>query len=181
MKTVLILHGIQGYPGIHWQQWLYGELVKQGYQVLMPKFPNANHPNRKSWLKTIKKTVKQINLKNLIIVAHSLGVTSALDLLETLDTPIKALVSVSGFSKDYGLELNSYFLKEKSINFKKIRQNCKNFFVYYGDNDPYVPQKVLKDLADSLGVKPRIFPHGGHLNTEAGYTRFPELLKIIFH
>jgi len=181
MKSVLILHGIQGHPGIHWQQWLHDELVKQGYQVLMPKLPKAMHPDRKSWLKTIQKTVKQVDLKNLIIAAHSLGVTSALDFIETLKSPIKGLIAVSGFAKDYGLELNSYFLGEKSINFKKIRQNCKNFFVYYGDNDPYVPQKVLKDLADRLGIKPRIFPHGGHLNTEAGYTQFPELLKIIFH
>jgi len=179
MKNILILHGIEGYPGIHWQQWLRNQLLELDLKVMMPALPNPNHPNRKAWLETIKRLVKQPNLKDLIIVAHSLGVTSALDFIETIKIPIKTLISVSGFADDYGAELNSYFLKQKKIDFQKVRKNIQNSYVLYGDNDPYVPQKILKKLADDLKIKPQIFPQGGHLNTKAGYTKFPELLAII--
>lgn len=177
--TVLIIHGIGGYAGIHWQQWLYDELIKKGHEVLMPEMPAPDHPNRKEWLEIVKKLVSKIDLSKLIIIGHSLGVVSALDFIEQSEKPIKALVSVSGFSEDSGSELNSYFLGEKEIDFEKVNKNLGKSFVLYGDNDPYVPQKELKLLADNLNVGPIIFIGGGHLNTDSGFTKFPELLEIV--
>ncbi|HUW22228.1 MAG TPA: alpha/beta fold hydrolase [Candidatus Bathyarchaeia archaeon] len=177
--TILILHGIGGYAGIHWQQWLYDRLIEKGYQVIMPGLPNPDHPDRTKWTKVVRKVIKGVDLKDLVIIGHSLGVVTALDVIEELNCPVKALISVSGFSQDYGAELNSYFLKEKEIDFDQINRNLKKAFVSYGDNDPYVPQEILKSLADRLGVKPQVFASGGHLNTDTGYTTFPELLKII--
>ncbi|MDO8559007.1 MAG: alpha/beta fold hydrolase [bacterium] len=175
--TILILHGIGGYAGIHWQKWLYGNLIKDGYKVIMPDLPKPDRPNRKDWLRAVQEIIKSVDSSDLIIVAHSLGVATALDLTEQL--PVKALISVSGFASDYGAELNDYFLKEKIIDFKKVNKSLKQVFVIYGDNDPYVPQEVLKSLADSLNVKPEIIVNGGHLNTDSGYTVFPRLLEII--
>ncbi len=175
--TILMVHGIEGHAGIHWQQWLHDELVKTGHKVIMPSLPNSDHPDRKIWLKTVKENIKDIDSFNLVIVAHSLGVTTVLDLIEY--TSVKALVSASGFAYNYGAELNSYFLKEKDVDFKKVNKNLKQAFVIYGDNDPYVPQKVLKSLADNLKVKPEIIKNGGHLNTSSGYKAFPRLLEII--
>lgn len=176
--TVLILHGIEGHAGIHWQQWLHAELTQRGYNVLMPHLPNSDHPERQTWLTEVKKAAAEVNPKDLIIVAHSLGVVSALDYLEANQAYV--LVSVSGFAADYGAELNSYFLNEKSIDFKKVNSNLRQAFVLYGDDDPYVPQTALKHLADKLGIKnPIIIPKGGHFNTEAGFNKFPQLLKMI--
>jgi hypothetical protein len=175
--TILILHGIGGYAGIHWQQWLYDELVKTGHKVIMPNLPDSDHPDRKTWLKTVKENIKDINSSDFVIVAHSLGVATALDLIE--NTSIKTLISVSGFAYDYGAELNSYFLKERNIDFEKVNRNLKQVFVIYGDNDPYLPQEVLRSLADNLKVEPEVVSSGGHLNTDSGYKTFPRLLEII--
>lgn len=177
--VVLILHGIEGHAGIHWQKWLCDELVKAGYTVLMPNLPNSDHPDRKEWLMVTQKTISGADLSNLIIVGHSLGVITALDLIEKLERPIAALVSVSGFAKDYGDELNSYFLKVKSIDFNRVNKKLHQAFVIYGDNDPYVPQAILRSLARKLSVKPKVVLGGGHLNTKAGYTTFPYLLEIV--
>ena len=177
--TILILHGIGGHAGIHWQQWLFDQLTKKGNQVIMPDLPNPDRPNREEWLQVARDSVRKVDLKDLVIVGHSLGVVTALDLIEQANQKLKALISVSGFAKDYGAKLNSYFLKEKKINFNKVNRNFDRAFVIYGDNDPYVPQKTLKSLADELGVKPIIFANGGHLNADTGYTTFPRLLKII--
>ena len=177
--TVLILHGIEGHPGIHWQQWLHDELVKKGHKVIMPLLPDSNHPDRETWLKTALGSIADTGAGDLVIVGHSLGVPTALDLIEQLKSPIKALVSVSGFFSDYGAELNGYFLREKGVDFAAVNKDLEKAFVVYGDDDPYVPQEELKSLAESLNVEPVIMPKGGHLNTDAGYTTFPLLLEII--
>ncbi|MBN2016036.1 serine hydrolase family protein [Candidatus Dojkabacteria bacterium] len=176
--TVLIIHGIEGHAGIHWQMWLRNELVKKGYRVLMPDMPKADHPIRKEWLEKVNKVTEGID-NELIIVAHSLGVPTALDFIQQSERKIKALVSVSGFALDYGAELNSYFLKERTVDFGMVKENLEKAFVLYGDDDPYVPQETLKSLADSLEVKPKVYPKGGHLNTDTGYIEFPDLLEII--
>jgi len=177
--TVLIIHGIGGYAGIHWQKWLYDKLIKGGYDVLMSDFPNPERPNRKEWLQIVKEEIRNIKPQELIIVGHSLGVTTALDLLEQVSGKAKGLISVSGFAEDYGAKMNSYFLREKHVDFAKIRKHIENSFVVFGDNDPYVPQKKLQIIADQLRVTSKIIPNGGHLNTDAGFTTFPYLLEVI--
>ena len=75
--------------------------------------------------------------------------------------------------------MNSYFLSEKHIDFSRVKKHVENSFVIFGDNDPYVPQKELRMVADQLGVAPKIIKDGGHLNTDTGFTTFPYLLEII--
>jgi predicted alpha/beta hydrolase family esterase len=178
-KAALIIHGIEGHAGIHWQGWLHDELVKRGYEVLMPNLPHSDHPERVEWLKTIKKEVKDVDFSDLIIVGHSLGVPTALDLIESEKKKVEALISVSGFSKDYGAKLNSYFLRERDIDFKAVNKLIGKAFVLYGDDDPYVPQEILKDLADNLRVEPIVIKAGGHLNTNSGYEKFSLLLELV--
>jgi predicted alpha/beta hydrolase family esterase len=177
--TVLIIHGIGGHAGIHWQQWLHDELSESGNNVIMPNLSNADHPDRDVWLDELIKSVSNINLDDLVIVGHSLGVTTALDFVEQIANPIKALISVSGFATDYGAELNSYFLKIKYVDFDKVRRNVQQSFVVFGDNDPYVTQVALNEVATELRVTPMVINKGGHLNSETGYTKFPKLLEII--
>lgn len=177
--TILIIHGIMGHAGMHWQQWLHDELVKKGHQVIMPNLPGADYPTRGEWLRILQELTHDIDKANLVIVGHSLGVTAALDLIENYQTPIKTLISVSGMADDYGAELNSYYLKERSIDFAKVHKNLQKSFVVYGENDPYVPQETLSLLARKLHVIPKVIQNGGHLNTDAGYTQFPLLLNII--
>lgn len=178
--TILILHGIQSSAGKHWMQWLHDELEKVGHTVLMPSLPSADHPDRGEWLGEIRNLLDTIDPEeDVCIVGHSLGVTSALDYCETTHREIKALVSVSGFAKAFGAELNEYFLMEKTIDMNKVKEHCENFFVMFGDDDPYVPQEVLQQLAQDLNVTPIVVPHGGHLNTATGFLTLPEVLEYL--
>ena len=179
MKTVLIIHGVDGHAGIHWQQWLHDELVHDGVRVIMPTLPSADHPRRKKWLEELQKLVSDVDFSELTIVGHSLGVPAALDLVEAEEKKIVGLISVSGFGDDYSADLNSYFMRERNIDYKKVRSLTKKRYVIYGDDDPYVPQEILRKLADDLGVEPKAIKQGGHLNTRAGYTKFPLLLELV--
>lgn len=178
--TTLILHGIMGEAGQNWMQWLHDKLIQQGHQVIMPQLPETDRPNRTEWLLTIQELLKDVN-DDIIIVGHSLGVTTALDYCEITDKTIKALISVSGFARAYGMELNDYFLAEKTIDIEKVKQHVRRFYVIYGDNDPYVPQDILHELATDLDVEPVVVHNGGHLNSAAGYDTLPEVLKFITH
>jgi len=177
--TILIIHGILGHAGIHWQQWLHDQLQAQGHHVIMPTFPEAKHPSRRAWLQEIKDRVKGVKPEDLVLVSHSLGTASALDYLEQPTAKAHALVSVSGMAEDYGAELNSYFLSEKHTDFAKVKPHLDKAVVVYGDNDPYVAPWALQQVADGLGVRPTVIKNGGHLNTEAGYTTFPRLLEVM--
>ena len=176
---VLILHGIGGHAGIHWEQWLHDELTKRGFSVHMPDLPDSDHPDRAIWLRTVEEVAHDIDPSELIIVGHSLGVTTALDFIEKATKPVKALVSVSGFASDYGAELNSYFLRTRTIDLAKARQNVGQVVVVYGDDDPYVAPAALAEVAEAMGVQPIVVAGGGHLNTERGYTTFPALLEQV--
>ena len=52
--TILIIHGINGYAGKHWQQWFYDELLHLGHTVIMPTMPNPDKPDREEWNVYIK-------------------------------------------------------------------------------------------------------------------------------
>lgn len=177
--TILILHGIGGYAGKHWQQWLHDECVKLKHQVLMPTLTDADHPDRFMWLAEIQNLLSDVNLEELIIVGHSLGVVSGLDFIETCDEPIKALISVAGFYQDYGLELNSYFMQQKRLDIELVRRKIINSYVIYGDDDPYVPQLTLSDLTQALDAEEYIIENGGHVNTDKGFTTLPVVMDII--
>lgn len=177
--NILILHGIEGHAGVHWQGWLKNELEKKNHTVYMPDLPESDHPKRFDWLHTVKDVTKDIPLSDLIIVGHSLGVVSALDFIEQAEHIIHALVSVSGFCDNYGSSLNDYFMIEKDIRFSEVHKHVSKSHVLFGDNDPYVPQETLSSLAQWLEVNPEIVKEGGHLNTDAGFSTFPRLLEIV--
>lgn len=122
---------------------------------------------------------KDVPLSELVMVCHSLGVAAALDCIEQADGPVKSLVSVAGFADDYGSELNTDYMQQKIIDFKKVRKNLQQARVVFADNDPYVPQPILRALAEKLDVEPIIITNGGHLNTDAGFTEFPLLMELI--
>jgi predicted alpha/beta hydrolase family esterase len=65
------------------------------------------------------------------------------------------------------------------FDFEKIKQNAGKIFIIAGDNDPYVPISETETLADKLNTESILIKNGKHLNAEAGYTKFPELLTMI--
>lgn len=175
--AVFIIHGIEGRAGIHWQQWLHDKLVEEGVEVVMPTLPNPDHPDRNSCREFVKGLLGA--RREAIFVGHSLGVATVLDVIEDMDIKVPGLFSVSGFSSDYGAPLNSYFMGEREIDFAKILPKVARSFVFYGDNDPYVPQATLKELGEKLHAETFPVAKGGHLNTSAGFTEFPQLLYAV--
>lgn len=182
----IIIHGTGGSPEVNWFPWLKKELESRGHRVFIPRFPTPEGQSLESWMKALDEYDKYFD-ENLILIGHSIGVAFILHKLEKIEKPIRAAFLVAGFTRRLGdgsnpdIEfydnLNSSFYGDH--NYEKIKKNCRDFFVYAGDNDPYVPLDRSKEIADKLGVKLKIIHGGGHLNSEFGYTKFPQLLEDI--
>ena len=177
----LIIHGSFGSKDGNWFPWLKQELEKLGHKVYLPQFPvGEDKQSLESWTKTIE----ELNIlfdENLIIVAHSIGPSFSLSLLETKKA--KACFFISGFAEFYELipeydKVNKTFVDRK-FDWNKIKQNCSKFVLYHANDDPYVALKYAENLANNLEVKLKIIKNGGHLNEEFGYIKFQELLDDI--
>lgn len=178
---VFIIHGAYGNPNENWFPWLKNELEKLGVKVFVPRFPTPEGQNLNNWLRAFKRYIPYIDEKT-IFVGHSLGPAFIMNILETSEKTILAAFFVSGFT---GLldqpefdEINKTFT-DREFNYPKIKDNCKNFFIYNSDTDPYVPLNKGRQLAMNLNGKLTIIKNGGHINAAAGYLEFPLLLRDI--
>jgi predicted alpha/beta hydrolase family esterase len=55
----------------------------------------------------------------------------------------------------------------------------KEIICIYSDNDSYLKKEAVLDFADKVATKQVLIKWGWHLNSEAGYNSFEELLKYI--
>lgn len=116
------------------------------------------------------------------MIGHSIGPAFILRLLERIDSPIKAAFLVSAWIGNTGSEkfdpINKTFTTG-DFNWEKIKQNCKTFYMFNSNNDPYVPFERTKELANKLDIKITIVKDGKHINETAGFVEFPQLLESI--
>ena len=183
----IILHGTLGSPSGNWFPWLSKELEKMGHRVVCPQLPTPEGQNPESWIKVIKESVKKLGgpSNEIVFIAHSMSPLAVCQYLETINKKISACFFVSGFARMSEKDLGEYnILNEpfinKGVNWDKARENCDRIVCFAGDNDPYIPLKILEEFPKLCGAKKFIVvPNGGHLNSEFGYAVFPLLLKTI--
>lgn len=182
--TIFMIHGTYGNPEENWFPWLKSKLEElPQVEVYVPKFPTPFPQSLKNWLNVFNEYKNKLNERS-IMIGHSLGPSFILNVLETLDHPIKGCFFVAPFVDLLGNprfdKLNSTFIG-KSFHWERIKRNCGEIFIYGSENDPYVPLKHVHFVHQNLGGKLMTFPKAGHFNTAAGYSTFPELLEMVRH
>ncbi len=180
MTNVFIFHGYGADPNANWFPWLKEELEKKGYSVFVPAFPDTNNPNREKWLEHMEQYKEHID-EDTIFVGHSLGAPFLLNILETLDKPIKASFLVAGFVGSLGPDFDPYVgsIANRDFNWDKIRNNCRKFVIFASDNDPFVPLEKAEELHKLLPSELVIIKGAEHLNAGSGYFTFDELRDSI--
>ena len=176
-----IIHGTMGYPKENWFPWLKKMLEKEGYEVILPKFPTPENQSLESWMGVFENYLHELD-EETIIIGHSLGCPFILSILEKIDKPVKAAFLVAPFYQPIGIPkfdpLNQTFL-EKEFDWKKIKENCKSFILFYSDKDPYINPDQPDELQEKLNAKLIYIEDAGHFNSESGYDTFPELFEKI--
>jgi len=179
-STVFIFHGVGGHSRENWFPWLAAELTKKDFTTIVPDFPHADHPVLAEWLDHFQQFESQLDERT-IFVGHSLGSAFALRLLERMRQPIHACILVAPV---WGVMGNAFdpvmrTFTESPYDWKTIQRNAEHFSVIHADNDPYILLTKSEELARNLGVDVTLVPGGGHLNTTAGFAKFPLLLEHI--
>lgn len=188
MKNYFIIHGFKGSNIENWFPWFKNKVDSQDCLCIIPQFPiDDKHHTYSEWKKIMDVYNKDFNLmdENTTIIGHSTGSICALKYILENKISIKKLILVSGFNNylspdenDIHNKLNpTYYVNDYEIS--KIKNYVKEIVCIYADDDPYIPQNVLKTFAKSINAKEIIIHNGGHLNEEAGYKSFPEILKEI--
>ncbi|MFH1448257.1 MAG: alpha/beta fold hydrolase [Candidatus Micrarchaeota archaeon] len=161
----ILVHGAYGNPEENWFPWLKRELEKLGFNVFVPEFPTPGNQNLENWLRVFEEYRRHLG-PDTILVGHSLGPAFILHVLEKFDRPIWGAFFVAGFISEIGNPdfdgINRTFYQR--TDFSKVKENCRSFFVFYSDNDPYVREEKSMELATSLDVKPMAIKDAGHFN-----------------
>jgi len=155
------------------------ELEAYGISCRVPRFPTPQGQSLAAWIKVFDQEGFPWMNANTILIGHSLGAAFALRCLEFYPVRIKAMILVGAFIGSVGIDkfdrINKDFFST-DFNWPLIQSRSKQSVCYHGNNDPYVSRENFEYIAEHLGAKRIIISQAGHMNAEAGYTQFPQLL-----
>ena len=182
-SNYLLIHGSFSSPFSNWLPYLRKEIEKKDLEVYTPDLPSGvGFQNYNNWEEIMLSYYKMgILNENTVIYAHSIAPVFICKFLVKNNIKIKRLISVCGFNNYLGLN-DEYDNVNKTMYFDNlidVKKYCKDIICYYTKNDPYVKYEKEKEFADTISDKQIIIEDGGHLNSESGYSEFPDLLKYI--
>lgn len=160
MATFLLLHGYGGTHPEHWQGYLANHLKDKGQTVLFPDLPNANQPKLDEWINYLEQELKDVDLSDLVIAAHSLGCTLWLQYVaKHTDIRPKKVFLVSPPLNDCGIEELANFFPLPDLDLSN-----QAYQIIGSDNDNFILQEEFEILSDKLKIPLKILPDAGHIN-----------------
>ncbi|MBI4039853.1 serine hydrolase family protein [Candidatus Daviesbacteria bacterium] len=184
-KRVVIIHGRDDSPDGAWLPWLKRELIKMGFDVIVPQMPESKYPQKRRWLETITKEVGEVN-EGVVLVGHSLGCRAILFFLQGLESDQKVgqvilvagrLLPISGQIKDQKLAEVMIGWYQENFGWEKIKTHADKFIAILSDNDPIVDLEPTKKIyQEKLGAKVVVEHHKGHFRTQDGVLELPSVL-----
>ncbi|MFT7557805.1 MAG: methionine--tRNA ligase beta chain [Planctomycetota bacterium] len=180
--NVLLLHGMDASPDMHWYGWLTEELGKHDIRVIAPQLPLGGGQTKEVWLAAILEHREHIH-ENTIAIGHSLGGAVMLSLLPELDISIKKTYFIAGFGRPFSSddphddEVCSPFVAQ--VSWKKVRKKANDMVVVFSTDDSSVPVSESVFLGSMLQSPMRPILNAGHFVAEDGYTKFQWLLDDI--
>jgi predicted alpha/beta hydrolase family esterase len=184
VKRAVLLHGTDGRPDELWLPWVIAQLEKRGYKVYAPLLPNNHTPNRIAYDDFLKDS--GWNFEDNIVIGHSAGATTVLNLLaEDWFPKIRAAVLVGTFLNERLLkevnpewydpnQFTNLFLDEYKP--EVIGPKADKFIFVHGDNDPYCDIEDARSLCKDLNGSFVTIKSGGHLASSSGITELPQLI-----
>ena len=174
LTRIVFIHGNQTiHWSLSWAGWLKKELDKAGYPNFFETFPDSITARSEYWLPFLKDHSQAGEVDG--IVGWSSGGVASLRYAE--DNKIKGSVIISANYTDLGdaFEKQSGFY-EKPWNWQAIKNNQEKIALFYGDDDPYIPQSQFEYISSQL--HPTVFKiHEGKHFIE--YETFPQLLEYL--
>lgn len=186
-KRALILHSTDSSPENDWLPWMRKQLEAAGYEVFAPLLPNNKVPNRHMYEKFLRDSGWDFS-KN-VIVGHSSGATTALNLLSSDWFPDASTVILAGtflnqrLTKDADWVLPGQFDNLFLVNYdaSAIKKRANSFYFVHGSNDPYCDIDDARKPCEDLNGTFIVVPGGHHLGSSSGLTELPQLEEKLRH
>lgn len=178
MTNFLILHGLGGSTGGHWQEWLFHELKARGERVCFPQFPDWDRPRKAIWLAQLNDVMASIPEKEkLVVIAHSLGCMLWIHYAaQCLKRKVSKAILVCPPSR---------FLDEEAIkdffplpeNTSALAEGADRTLIVTSSTDPFLPKNSVSQYFE-YGVPCLILPGMGHINVKSGYGPWPWMIDV---
>lgn len=180
IQRVVIVHGYESSPDANWFPWLQSSLEAEGITVTVVPLPDADDPDKAAWEKAVNAALGMPDAAT-AVVAHSLGVVTALRVLAALPGPweLGCLVLVAGFTEPLEAlpELDGFLAADVDV--ERVATRIRERTVLRSDTDPFVPREASGDLARRLDARLQVHPGAKHFMADDGVTRLPALLDVI--
>ena len=176
VPTVMI-PGWQGSGAGHWQSWLAEQLVAADREVRHPELGDLDNPSLDAWLRGLRACLAGLPDDGYDVVAHSLGAVLWLHhVASALDSPRAARVLLVAPPSPATTipEIATFF--PAPVDIDTVRHSADGTVLVGSDNDPYTPEGIAAAYGTPLKMPTTIFPGAGHVNTEAG---FGEWLNVL--
>ena len=187
MKRAVFLHGTSGNPDDHWWPWLKARFEKSGYEVWAPVLPDNDRPNAETYRKFLMSS--EWTFRNNILVGHSSGATSVLNLLARDDFPeIKAAVLVGTFLNENLTKNSTEFddsdqfinlFPKDGFDWQAIKNKSEKFYFIHGDDDPYCSYADAAEACKIVEGEMITVKDGGHLSASFGVVELPQLTDLL--
>jgi uncharacterized protein len=166
MKPVVIIAPGNGCNNIRKSNWygkMHDRLTDNGILCICENFPDPLYARREKWIPFMKSLVDK-NTKfddNVILVGHSSGAQATLRYCEQYQVHGAVLVAATYSDLGDSLERNSGYYPQKSVPsrleenpylFSKMKDNCKNWYQFHSDDDPFIPLYEAEAVRDGLGL-----------------------------
>lgn len=186
MRKAVLLHGTDGTPGEHWFVWLHDWLKAHNYKVFEPQLPNCHTPNREEYHHFLLS--QGWDFIDNLLVGHSSGATTVLNLLQSDDIPVVETAILVGTFLNERLTIGTdqyepgqfdRLWPDAGFDIEKIRCGAGRLLFIHSDNDPYCSYGDARVFAGRLGAEFVTVHNGHHLGSESGLKALPQIIDYL--
>lgn len=182
-SKAVILHGTDGSPESNWFPWLREQLELMDLNVWVPHLPENHAPNRFTYDRFLRES--NWDFSENILIGHSSGATTALNLLQSDWFPrVDTVILVGTFLNE---KLTKYAdwhdpgqfdnLFPNKFEVESIKSKANNFYFIHGSDDPYCDIKDAKELCEQLSGTFIEVENGLHLSSNR--KEMPEIVAVL--
>ena len=175
-RRAIIFHGTGAHPGVVWLPWLRERLVRRGYAVEVPHYPDLNVEPIASFLPKV--LARHTFDENTVLVGHSGGAALLLSILEHIDATVDQAILVAGYCTKPNTEDEPVL--QDAYDWAAIRASVGDLYFINSRHDPYgCDDQQGRAMFEALGGT-QIVRNDGHFgDVDQPYESFELVERLI--